>query len=126
MYEDDEGNEKNTTNNNEKAEIFADFFSSVFTKEDIEKFKKKLLELKISKTPGPGGLHPTLHKELATQISQPLELIFELSLKQGKVPQEWKQGEITAIHKKGNRRIARKLLTGKPNVHSVQNHGISS
>ena len=71
-----------------------------------EKIKKKLLELKISKAPGPDGLHPRLLKELAAQLSEPLESIFQLSLKQGKVPKDWKKGEITAIHKKGNRRTA--------------------
>ena len=128
VYEDDDGNEKNTTNNQEKAEVLADFFSSVFTEEDTrkmpqmtqrnfkewltniniskEKIKKKLLELKISKAPGPDGLHPRLLKELAAQLSEPLELIFQLSFKQGKVPNDWKQGEITAIHKKGNMRTA--------------------
>ena len=71
-----------------------------------EKIKKKILQLKISKAPGPDGLHPRLLKELAQQISQPLETIFQLSLKEGKVPTDWKQGEITAIHKKGSRRTA--------------------
>ena len=93
VYGDDEGNEKNTTNNQEKADVLADFFSSVFTEEDTrkmpqmtrrnfkewltniniskEKIKKKLLELKISKAPGPDGLHPRLLKELAAQLSEP-------------------------------------------------------
>ena len=128
VYEDDDGNEKNTTNDQEKAEVLADFFSSVFTEEDTrkmphmtqrnfkewltniniskEKIKKKLLELNISKAPGPDGLHPRLLKELAAQLSEPLESIFQLSLKQGKVPNDWRKGEITAIHKKGNRRTA--------------------
>ena len=34
VYEDNEGNEKNTTKDNEKAEVLADFFSSVFTEGD--------------------------------------------------------------------------------------------
>ena len=71
-----------------------------------EKIKKKILQFKISKAPGPDGLHPRLLKELAQQISQPLETIFQLSLKEGKVPTDWEQGEITAIHKKGSRRTA--------------------
>ena len=65
--------------------------------------KKKILHLKISKAPGPDGLHPRLLKELAQHISQPLETIIQLSLREGKVPTDWKQGEITAIHKKGSR-----------------------
>ena len=91
VYEDEDGEEKSATNDKEKAEVLADFFSSVFTEEDTsnipnlsqrsfkewlsnmeitrEKIKKKILQLKISKAPGPDGLHPRLLKELAQQIS---------------------------------------------------------
>ena len=69
-----------------------------------ERIKKKILQLKVSKAPGPDGLHPRLLKELAQQLATPLEVIFQLSHSQGKVPSDWTKGEITAIHKKGSRR----------------------
>ena len=42
-----------------------------------EKQVKNILEkLKISKSPGPDGLHPTFLKELAPELCKPLALIF--------------------------------------------------
>ena len=64
------------------------------------------MQLKISKAPGPDQLHPRLLKELSEEISLPLEIIFNQSLKQGCLPKIWKVGEISAIFKKGNRRVA--------------------
>ena len=34
VYEDEDGEDTSTTNDKEKAEVLADFFSSVFTEED--------------------------------------------------------------------------------------------
>ena len=38
VYGDEDGKETSTTNDKEKAEVLADFFSSVFTEEDISNF----------------------------------------------------------------------------------------
>ena len=64
VYEDDDGKEKNTTNDQEKAEVLADFFSSVFTEEDTRKmphmtqrnFKEWLTNINISKIYQRGAL----------------------------------------------------------------------
>lgn len=77
-----------------KAEAFNDYFSSVFTmeppgdfaemakitvKENMQSFKiteeaiaKKLLKLKIDKSPGPDSLHPRVLKEISIEISRKL------------------------------------------------------
>jgi hypothetical protein len=108
-----------------KAEAFNDYFSSVFTmeppgdfaemakitvKENMQSFKiteeaiaKKLLKLKIDKSPGPDSLHPRVLKEISIEISSPLKHIFEISLQQGIIPEEWRTSNITAIYKKGKR-----------------------
>ena len=63
-----------------------------------EQVKKILQKLKISKSPGPDGLHPRFLRELAPQLSKPLTLIFSNSLSLGKLPTDWKNGQITAIY----------------------------
>ena len=65
-----------------------------------------LNELKTCKSPGPDGLHPRLLHELANEIYLPLSIIFEASLKSIKIPKQWKIARVSAIHKKGNRKLA--------------------
>ena len=65
--------------------------------------KELLLCLKIDKSPGPDKLHPRVLKELANQIAKPLTLLFQMSLNQGKVPEQWKFANVTPIYKKGSK-----------------------
>ncbi len=112
-----------------KAQILADFFSSVFTKEPegqvprleeknvlhqmgilkttVEAIEKVVLKLKTNKSPGPDGFHPMLLKNTAAAISKPLEILFNKSLETGTIPDEWKSARISAIYKnKGSKKIA--------------------
>ena len=41
-------------------------------------------------------------RELAQQLAGHRKVIFELSIRQGKIPSDWTKGEITATHKKGS------------------------
>ena len=107
----------------EKAEELNKFFASVFTREDVsdvpepvskhsgdalstivvteEEVLKKLKKMNPSKSPGPDGLHPRVLKESADVIALPLTLIFNKSLSEGVVPNEWKVAHVTALFKKG-------------------------
>lgn len=115
------------TTDKEKAQALSDFFASVLkiepddaipdtwhnniqtTLSDItiteEMVKKKLKELKISKSPGPDQLFPKILQSTANQITKPLTTIFNRSLQERTVPSSWKIGKISAIHKKGPRNI---------------------
>jgi hypothetical protein len=97
-FKSEEGEERKTTTDREKAEVLASFFSSVFTiepegdlplmhhievkQECIEKtFKEseilKLLQnLDVNKSCGPDGLHPKMLKELSATISKPITIMF--------------------------------------------------
>jgi hypothetical protein len=123
------GNEKGkdlTVNDQEKADILADFFSSVFTNEpdgsiratmketdhlwspDLSEdaVKKLLSKINTVKSPGPDGIHPRVLLEAREIVSKPISLIFEASLKSGNLPRAWKEANITAIHKKGSKKVA--------------------
>jgi len=55
------------------------------------------------KATGPDGIPPKLLKETSFELSPSLTLLFNSSLKQGRIPQHWKTASVTPIFKKGNR-----------------------
>lgn len=109
----------------ERAKVLSDFFGTTFTKDEVtdtnninaasimgdikisvEDVCRKLKELNISKSPGPDNIHPRMLKELANELSRPLEIVFSQSIMEGKLPEDWKKADITAIHKKGDKHNA--------------------
>ena len=54
------------------------------------------------KAKGPDGILPKLLKEMEFELSPSLTWLFNSSLKQGKVPHDWKTASVTPIFKKGN------------------------
>ena len=72
----------------------------VFTEEEV---LKKLKKLKPEKSSGPDGMHPLILNKCADSIAHPLSMIFTKSYKEGRVPTDWKEANITPIFKKGNR-----------------------
>jgi len=107
-----------------KAEIFNNYFMSVFKNENVDSVpnlpqkmliteplnnieitrgmvEDKLLKLKVDKSPGPDGLHPRILKELGQVISYPLKIIFSKSLEEAHVPTAWKLANVKPIYKKG-------------------------
>ena len=49
---------------------------------------------------GPDGISPKLLLETKEQICYPLYLLFRKSLDESLIPENWKQGLVTPIHKK--------------------------
>ena len=114
------------TDDKKMATTLNNYFSTVFTTnnnksnktEDIIKTRhsipnlhvtekqvlKKLEKMKINKSPGPDNFYPRILKNIKEQIARPLTDIFNSSLQQGIVPQDWKQANVTPIFKKGCRK----------------------
>ena len=110
------------------VENLTEYFSSVFTREDISalpvpetKFEgresdylgqlivtpkmvaKKIRDMKNNKSPGVDGIPPKLLLEVVEQMSIPLATVFNMSLEEGVVPLEWKETNIIPLLKKGSR-----------------------
>lgn len=106
------------------AEGFADFFKTVYNPAsqgcfeeppansglDITKISftdadimEGLSKMDGSKGPGPDGIPPKLLKQIASSISAPLKIVFNLSLEKGVFPSAWKISHIAPIFKKGDR-----------------------
>ena len=103
-------------------------FSSVFTREDTsslpvpetkfngtegerlgqlvitpEVLVNKINNMKDNKSPGVDGIAPKILKETVEQICKPLAHVFNMSLREGIVPLEWKEANIIPLFKKGSR-----------------------
>ena len=102
----------------EKAELFNNFFSV-----DAQSFhlhtdnviadlvcsganvEKLLLGLNTNKATGPDGVTARLLREAAPSISSSLSCLFNMSLKKGKLPCDWKRANVTPVYKKGEKEL---------------------
>lgn len=105
----------------DKANILNDQFASVFSTKDnkipniisnkmpsIDDINiteagvcKLLTQINVFKSTGPDDISARFLKEVANEISPALTLLFNASLEQGIVPEEWKQAIIFPIYKAG-------------------------
>jgi hypothetical protein len=68
---------------------------------------KLLKQLNPYKAPGPDNISPRILKELATDISPLLQLIFQKSLDTGVVPDDWRIANVSPVYKKGQKSLAK-------------------
>ena len=62
------------------------------------------MSLNPDKSPGQDQIHPRVLKEVSGPISVSLSQIFRKSLENGRLPEQWKEANVTPIFKKGSRK----------------------
>ena len=113
--------------NIDKANTLNSYFSTVFVQENVNTLPKtelgdkskgiilseirvtpeaiieKLNKLNKGKVQGPDKVPPKVLMELSRELSVPLNILFNKSLEEGKIPSEWKSANVVAIFKKGTK-----------------------
>ena len=104
----------------EKAQVLNNCFKSNFVAEDFtdvnmlfsnnvvdmpdivtspQEVEKLLKALKIGKATGPDGISTKVLKVAAHELSASLACLFNVSLAQGQLPEDWKIADIVRIYK---------------------------
>ena len=68
--------------------------------------EEALSSLNPNKSPGPDNLHPKFLKLTAKSLAKPIKLLFDKSLSEGEIPNDFKTAEVRPIFKKGNKNCA--------------------
>ena len=66
-----------------------------------EEVRAALRRLKVDKAEGCDGIHPRLLRLLADIIYLPLASLYQRSLAEGQIVEDWRTARVTAIHKGG-------------------------
>ena len=84
---------------------------------------KLLANLKPHKATGPDLITPTVFKELSHGISPIPEIIFNISLQTGQVPNDWKEANIAPIFKNGRKTQSQQLPSRSTYLHHRKEYG---
>ena len=114
------------SDNKDKANILNQQYQSVFTKENPTEIpspsgkrfpsmpeisvscpgvEKLLRQLNPNKAPGPDSIPARVLKECSNELAPLITILFNKSLLEGKIPEDWKEANITAVFKKGDRNL---------------------
>ena len=93
------------------AEEFNEYFSSVFSREDLGTIPGGLggcwgvcdMEVSRVKVRGVDELSPRLLLHIPDEILAPVSMIFEMSLREGRVHEDWRRANVVPIYKTGDR-----------------------
>lgn len=113
-----------STTGPETAQIFAQFFESVYTtksapfqnaesntysiinicnlKFTVDEVFEELTSLDVNKSAGPDNISPYFVKMCSPSLALPLSIIFNASLNEGTFPQLWKCAYLTPLFKSGD------------------------
>ena len=63
--------------------------------------KKLLKELKANKSSGPDNIQARFLKETAEELAPALSLLYQASIEQGHIPDDWRHAHVSPVFKKG-------------------------
>jgi len=86
----------------------------VITEQDVE---KKLRELQEVKSSGTDQISSKVLKECVDKLKKPLAIIFRKSLDKQELPEDWKKGSVTLIHKGGGGVVVRRKQVTSDQYH---------
>nr|VZI39869.1 unnamed protein product [Spirometra erinaceieuropaei] len=72
----------------------------------VGEVRRVLSQIKPDKSPGPDGIPGLILKELSKELAKPLSTLFELSMRTGRLPSQWKTANLVPLHKGGSRMAA--------------------
>nr|VZI39671.1 unnamed protein product [Spirometra erinaceieuropaei] len=72
----------------------------------VGEVRRVLSQIKPDKSPGPDGIPGLILKELSKDPAKPLSTLFELSMRTGRLPSQWKTANLVPLHKGGSRMAA--------------------
>nr|VZI50156.1 unnamed protein product [Spirometra erinaceieuropaei] len=81
--------------------------------------RRELEALNESKSSGPDEIPSKLLKELASELSVPLSMLFQTSFDTGTLPMDWKLAHITPLHKGDLNPSSRRPARGPPSLHRL-------
>ena len=115
----------------DKASLFNEFFSSVFSTRALDsvslhadvvnpnllmdvsttrsEVKSILSQLDANKATGVDGISARILKECAEELSYPLVLLFNSSFRSGRVPSLWKRANVTPVFKAETKDVVENL-----------------
>ena len=123
-----DANRKLIAGNKETADFLNNYFSNVFTEEDLVQIPTpvnnfdcninealmnieitesdvlaKLSKINVGKSIGSDEVHGKFIYEIRHELAKPLAHLFNLSVKTGIVPQDWRDANVIPLFKKGSR-----------------------
>ncbi len=99
-----------TDTNNEIGSTSATSEQSLHNLEITTKEVLKVLkDMKTNKSPGPDSIYPRVLKETKSESVDALKTVYNLSLRQGCVPVDWKATNVTPVFQKRRQKYTREL-----------------